>query len=56
VRGDARVDIEWKDGKLSRLKIQSNGRKFHLTYGTQAADVQIVGTHVFDGNLQPIRN
>lgn len=42
VRGGAKVDIEWKDGTLSKFAIQSaRGIKYHLSYGKETADIQI---------------
>lgn len=42
VRGGAKVDITWKDGKLSQFGIRSNhATKYHVTYRQQTAEIQI---------------
>ena len=42
VRGGAKVDITWKDGKLSQFGIQSNhATKYRVTYHQQTAEIQI---------------
>jgi alpha-L-fucosidase 2 len=42
VRGGGKVDVAWKEGRLTELRLQSNrAKKYRMTYGDQSAEVQI---------------
>jgi alpha-L-fucosidase 2 len=42
VRGGAKVDITWKKGRLTELKIQSNrANQYHVLYGERSADAHL---------------
>ena len=42
VRGGGKVDIAWKEGRLTELRLQSDrAKKYRITYGDQSAEVQI---------------
>ena len=42
VRGGGKVDIAWKEGRLTELKLQSNHAvKYRISYGAHSAEVQI---------------
>ena len=55
VRGGGKVDIAWKDGRLTELRLQSDrAKKYRVSYGEQSADVQIGPGNpiVMDGALR----
>jgi alpha-L-fucosidase 2 len=57
VRGGGKVDITWKEGRLTELRLQSDhAMKSRVLYGDQSAEVQIKpGKPVtLDGALHPI--
>jgi alpha-L-fucosidase 2 len=59
VRGGAKVDIEWKDGTLSKFAIQSaRGTKYHLSYAKQSTDIQLQSGKpvVLDSHLHVFKN
>jgi alpha-L-fucosidase 2 len=42
VRGGGKVDISWKDGKLTELRLRSNhAKKYRVVYGDRSADVPV---------------
>jgi alpha-L-fucosidase 2 len=42
VRGGGKVDIAWKEGRLTELKLQSNHAiRYRISYGVHSAEVQI---------------
>jgi alpha-L-fucosidase 2 len=42
VRGGGRVDIAWKEGRLTELKLQTDHAvKYRISYGARSAEVQI---------------
>jgi alpha-L-fucosidase 2 len=42
VRGGGKVDIAWKEGQLTELKLQSDHAvKYRISYGAHSAEVQI---------------
>jgi alpha-L-fucosidase 2 len=42
VRGGGKVDIAWKEVRLTELKLQSDHAvKYHISYGAHSAEVQI---------------
>ncbi len=57
VRGGGKADIEWKAGRLTELRLQSDqAKKYRISYGNQAAEIQIeVGKPiVLDGTLHTV--
>jgi alpha-L-fucosidase 2 len=59
VRGGGKVDIEWKNGTLSKFVVQSVGAaKYRVTYGKQNVDVQLQPGKpiVLDSSLHVIKN
>jgi len=57
VRGGGKVDITWKDGRLTELRLQSDhAMKYRVSYGDQSAEVQIQPgkSIVMDGALHRI--
>jgi len=57
VRGGGKVDVEWKEGRLTRLRLQSDhAMKYRLLYGDQSAEVQVKPgkPSVLDGALHTI--
>ena len=57
VRGGGKLDIKWKDGRLTELRLQSeNPKKYRVSYGDQSAEVQIQAGHpvVMNGALRRI--
>jgi alpha-L-fucosidase 2 len=58
VRGGGKVDIAWKDGRLTEITLQSeHAKKYAISYGDQSAEVQIKPGNlvVLDGSLHIIR-
>ena len=54
VRGGGKVDVIWKEGRLSELKLQSDHAiKYRVSYGAQSTDVRIEAGKplVLDGTL-----
>jgi alpha-L-fucosidase 2 len=54
-RGGFEVDIEWKDGRLARCKIESTlGEPFAVAYGDRSQSLRLPrgGEAVFDGELR----
>ena len=59
VRGGGKVDITWKEGRLTELRLQSDHTmKYRVLYGDRSADVQIEPGKpvVWDGTLHRIGN
>jgi alpha-L-fucosidase 2 len=57
VRGGGKVDIAWKEGRLTELRLQSDrAMKYRVSYGEHSAEAQVSpGTPiVWDGNLHRI--
>ena len=58
VRGGAQVDVTWKDGRLTELRLRSGQAKtYTVAYGERTATVRLgPGTAVvLDGTLRRIR-
>ena len=58
VRGGAKVDIAWKEGRLTELRLRSDrSTTYHVSYGNQSAEVQMQPDQpvVLDGALQHAR-
>jgi hypothetical protein len=58
VRGGGKVDIVWKDGRLTELSLQSNHAiTYRVLYGDLSADARIKPGKpvVLDGTLNRIR-
>ena len=59
VRGGGKVDIEWKVGKLTELRLRSDRAvKYHISYGEHSVDVQVRRDRpiTLDGVLLKIAN
>jgi alpha-L-fucosidase 2 len=42
VRGGAKLDLTWKDGKLTAVTLQSDhAKKYRVSYGTQSAEIKL---------------
>jgi alpha-L-fucosidase 2 len=57
VRGGGKVDITWKEGRLTEIKLQSDHAKsYRLSYGNRAAEIQLrVGRPVvLDGGFHEV--
>jgi alpha-L-fucosidase 2 len=57
VRGGGKVDLTWKQGRLTKLKLQcDHARKYHVSYGAESAEVQIQPGQpvVLDGDLHKL--
>jgi alpha-L-fucosidase 2 len=57
VRGGGKVDITWKEGRLTELGLQSDwAKKYRVSYGDRSAEVQIEPGKplVLDGALHTI--
>ena len=57
VRGGAKVDITWREGRLIEFKAQSDhAGKYRITYGDRSADAQVDSGKPFvsDGALRRI--
>jgi len=57
VRGGGKVGIEWKDGRLAELKLQSDhAKKCRIVYSDKSAEAQIEHGKpiVLDGALHTI--
>ena len=55
VRGGGRVDITWKDGRLTEFRLQSDGAKrYRVDYGARSVDLRVApGKPItMDGSLQ----
>jgi alpha-L-fucosidase 2 len=55
VRGGGKVDITWKDGRLTGLRLQSDrAKRYRVRYGERSVDVQVAPGKpiVLDGALQ----
>jgi alpha-L-fucosidase 2 len=59
VRGGAKLDIVWRDGRLTELKLQSeHPTRYHIVYGNRSADVRLRPGHAItvDSALRPKRS
>ena len=57
VRGGGKVDITWKDGRLTELRLQSDRAvKYRILYGGKSSEMQLKPGKavVLDGALHPI--
>jgi alpha-L-fucosidase 2 len=55
VRGGSRVDITWKDGRLTEFRLQSDrAKKYRVDYGARSVDLRVApGKPItMDGSLQ----
>jgi len=58
VRGGAKVDIAWKEGRLTELKLRSDrSRNYRVTYGNESVEVRLQPGQpvVLDGALHKAR-